>query len=120
MKAFLFYLILFTLVSFIPYVVLRSDSKKSSYFFQESTPEKNVHIDMTPIGNYYVNLQVSDPRFKLKSVTIYAIIGKPIMKLDNINLSMVKLPTEQLKPGKYLIKYTLSNNINQVMQLIRE
>nr|WP_305051587.1 hypothetical protein [Elizabethkingia bruuniana] len=47
-------------------------------------------------------------------------IGKPVMELKNINLNMVKLPTEQLKPGKYLIKYTLSNNIDQVIQLVKE
>jgi hypothetical protein len=41
------------------------------------------------------------------------------MELKNINLNMVKLPTEQLKPGKYLIKYTLSNNIDQVIQLVK-
>lgn len=97
-----------------------SDPEKQQVSSLSDSSTRSVPVNLIPTGNHELNLQIENSHFKLKSVTIYAIIGKPVMELKNINLSMVKLPTEQLKPGKYLIKYTLSNNIDQVIQLVKE
>ncbi|MCT4305480.1 T9SS sorting signal type C domain-containing protein [Elizabethkingia anophelis] len=119
MRAFLFYLFLFAILSFVPHLAY-SDSEKQQVSSLGDSSTRSIPVDLIPTGNHELNLQIEDSHFKLKSVTIYAIIGKPVMELKNINLNMVKLPTEQLKPGKYLIKYTLSNNIDQVIQLVKE
>lgn len=118
MKAFLFYLFLFAVLSFVPHLAYSNSEKQQPSLSDSST--RSIPVDLIPTGNHELNLQIEDSHFKLKSVTIYAIIGKPVMELKNINLNMVKLPTEQLKPGKYLIKYTLSNNIDRVIQLVKE
>ncbi|ATL45053.1 T9SS sorting signal type C domain-containing protein [Elizabethkingia sp. HX WHF] len=119
MRAFLFYLFLFAVLSFVPHLAYSDPEKQQSSSLSDSS-KRSVPVNLIPTGNHELNLQIEDSHFKLKSVTIYAIIGKPVMELKNINLNMVKLPTEQLKPGKYLIKYTLSNNIDQVIQLVKE
>ncbi|MCL1669470.1 T9SS sorting signal type C domain-containing protein [Elizabethkingia ursingii] len=119
MRAFLFYLFLFAVLSFVPHLAYSDPEKQQASSLSDSS-KRSVPVNLIPTGNHALNLQIEDSHFKLKSVTIYAIIGKPVMELKNINLNMVKLPTEQLKPGKYLIKYTLTNNIDQVIQLIKE
>jgi len=119
LRVFLFYLFLFAVLSFVPHLVYSDPEKQQASSLNDSS-KRSVPVNLIPTGNHELNLQIEDSHFKLKSVTIYAVIGKPVMELKNINLSMVKLPTEQLKPGKYLIKYTLSNNIDQVIQLVKE
>ncbi|KUG10357.1 hypothetical protein BAZ12_04580 [Elizabethkingia miricola] len=119
MRAFLFYLFLFAVLSFVPHLAYSDPEKQQASSLSDSS-KRSVPVNLIPTGNHELNLQIEDSHFTLKSVTIYAIIGKPVMELKNINLNMVKLPTEQLKPGKYLIKYTLSNNIDQVIQLVKE
>ncbi|KUY30100.1 MAG: T9SS sorting signal type C domain-containing protein [Flavobacteriaceae bacterium] len=119
MRAFLFYLFLFAVLSFVPHLAYNDPEKQQASSLSDSS-KRSVPVNLIPTGNHELNLQIDDSHFKLKSVTIYAIIGKPVMELKNINLNMVKLPTEQLQPGKYLIKYTLSNNIDQVIQLVKE
>ena len=96
MKAFLFYLFLFAVLSFVPHLAYSNSEKQQPSLSDSST--RSIPVDLIPTGNHELNLQIEDSHFKLKSVTIYAIIGKPVMELKNINLNMVKLPTEQLKP----------------------
>ncbi|CAM3441390.1 T9SS sorting signal type C domain-containing protein [Elizabethkingia occulta] len=119
MRAFLFYLFLFAVLSFVPHLAYSDPEQQQSSSLSDSS-KRSVPVNLIPTGNHELNLQIEDSHSKLKSVTIYAIIGKPVIELKDINLNMVKLPTEQLKPGKYLIKYTLSNNIDQVIQLVKE
>lgn len=95
MKAFLFYLFLFAVLSFVPHLAYSNSEKQQPSLSDSST--RSIPVDLIPTGNHELNLQIEDSHFKLKSVTIYAIIGKPVMELKNINLNMVKLPTEQLK-----------------------
>jgi len=67
-----------------------------------------------------VNLSIKHPQLKLKSVVIYSIIGVQIAEFNNINQSEIDLRLDRLRPGKYLLRYTLSDNSQKVTQLIKQ
>lgn len=85
----------------------------------QGTPEKDLVIFPNP-ARENINLKVTNPNVKLKSVTIYALIGMQVAEFTNLNQNSVDLRIDRLKPGKYFVKYTLSNNTQQVAQLIKE
>ncbi|WP_168186911.1 T9SS type A sorting domain-containing protein [Elizabethkingia sp. JS20170427COW] len=67
-----------------------------------------------------ISIKLNNPNLKLKSVTIYAIIGVQVAEYNNLNQNTIDLRIDKLKPGRYLVKYTLSNNVQQITSLIKE
>lgn len=57
---------------------------------------------------------------KLRTLVIYSIVGKEVAEYRNLNQSSINLNLVQLRPGKYLVKYTLSDRTEKVAQLIKQ
>lgn len=67
----------------------------------------------------FIIVKAKNPMLKVKSVTFYSIIGTQVSEtLVNMNTAEIRL--DKLKPGKYLMKYTLSDNTQKVTQIVKQ
>ncbi len=67
----------------------------------------------------FIIVKAKNPSLKVKSVTFYSIIGTQVLEVSaNANSAEVRL--DKLKPGKYLMKYTLSDNTQKVTQIVKQ
>lgn len=67
----------------------------------------------------FIIVKAKNPALKVKLVTFYSIIGTQIFEIiaDN-NTAEIRL--EKLKPGKYLMRYVLSDNTQKVTQIVKQ
>ena len=67
----------------------------------------------------FLVVESTDPLLKIKSLTFYSILGVQVANyLVNMNAGEISL--EKLRPGKYLMKYILSDNSQKVIQIIKQ
>lgn len=67
----------------------------------------------------FIIVKAKNPSLKVKSVTFYSIIGTQVLEVSaNANSAEVRL--DKLKPGKYLMRYTLSDNTQKVTQIVKQ
>lgn len=68
-----------------------------------------------------VNLSMKNTNdLKFTYVGIYSILGNQVAEFTGLNQSMLDLRIDRMKPGRYLLKYILSDNTQKVKQLIKE
>ena len=63
--------------------------------------------------------KTKDPSLKIKSVVFYSILGSQVANY-NLNTNRSEINIERLKPGKYLIRYILSDNTQKVTQIVKQ
>lgn len=64
-------------------------------------------------------LKAKDASTKIKSVTFYSILGVQVAQyLVNMNTGEINI--DKLRPGKYLMRYVLSDNTQKVTQIIKQ
>ncbi len=68
-------------------------------------------------GSIYI--KTSDNSVKILSVTFYSILGTKVASYK-INANAAELNLEKLRPGKYLMKYALSDKTQRVQQIIKQ
>ncbi len=67
----------------------------------------------------FIIVKAKNPSLKVKSVTFYSIIGTQVLEVSaNANSAEIRL--DKLKPGKYLMRYTLSDNTQKVSQIVKQ
>lgn len=67
----------------------------------------------------FIMIRSKNPSLKVKWVTFYSIIGTQVMEiLVDSNTAEIRL--DKLKPGKYLMRYVLSDNTQKVTQIVKE
>lgn len=64
-------------------------------------------------------LKSKDSSLKIKSVAFYSILGVQVAAY-NVNSGSSEIRLDQLKSGKYLLRYTLSDNTQKVTQIIKQ
>lgn len=64
-------------------------------------------------------IKSKDKDLKIKNVAFYSILGMQMLTY-NINLNAAEINLEKLRPGKYLMKYTLSDGTSKVKQIIKQ
>ncbi|WP_292010532.1 T9SS type A sorting domain-containing protein, partial [Chryseobacterium sp.] len=67
----------------------------------------------------FLIVKAKDPFLKIKNVTFYSILGTQVASYS-VNMNSGEINLEKLKPGKYLIRYTLSNNTQKVTQIVKQ
>jgi len=82
------------------------------------TAERDILVYPNPVRDN-VTLKVSEGN-RLKNIAIYSIVGKLVAEYKGLNQNSVNLRLNRLKPGKYLVKYTLSDNSQKATQLIKQ
>lgn len=64
-------------------------------------------------------IKSKDASLKIKNVVFYSILGIQVAEYM-INSSSKDINIDKLRSGKYLMKYTLNNNTQQVVQIIKQ
>lgn len=67
----------------------------------------------------YIVVKSKDASLKIKSVAFYSILGMQVAEV-NVNMNSGEIRLDRLKPGKYLMRYTLSDNTQKVTQIIKQ
>lgn len=90
---------------------------------RELTPSQKIDDGIVvaypnPAKDYLV-VKAKDTNLKVKTVSFYSILGMQVLSL-NVNLNAAEISLDRLKPGKYLMKYTLSDNTSKIKQIIKQ
>lgn len=64
-------------------------------------------------------LRSKDNTVKIKTVTFFSILGAQVAEY-NINSNNTELRLDRLRPGKYLMRYTLDDNTQKITQIIKQ
>lgn len=64
-------------------------------------------------------IKTKDSDVKIKSVSFYSILGTQVASY-NINSDKSEINLEKLRPGKYLMRYMLSDNTSKIKQIIKQ
>lgn len=67
----------------------------------------------------FVIVKSKDASLKIKSVAFYSILGVQVSEV-NVNMNSGEIRLDKLRPGKYLMKYTLSDGTQKVTQIIKQ
>ncbi|KFF03931.1 T9SS type A sorting domain-containing protein [Chryseobacterium luteum] len=67
----------------------------------------------------FLVIKAKDSALKIKSVTFYSILGTQVANYS-VNMNSGEINIEKLKPGKYLIRYILSDNTQKVTQIVKQ
>ena len=67
----------------------------------------------------FLIVKAKDTSLKIKSVTFYSILGTQVANYS-VNMNTGEINIERLKPGKYLIRYILSDNTQKVTQIVKQ
>lgn len=67
----------------------------------------------------FLVVKAKDPALKVKSITFYSILGTQVANYI-VNMNTGEVNIEKLKPGKYLIRYVLSDNTQKVTQIVKQ
>lgn len=67
----------------------------------------------------FMVVKSKDSSLKIKSVTFYSILGVQVAEYF-VNMNSGEIRLDKLKPGKYLMKYILSDNTQKVTQIIKQ
>ncbi|WP_312079014.1 T9SS type A sorting domain-containing protein [Chryseobacterium sp.] len=64
-------------------------------------------------------VKAKENSLKIKNVTFYSIMGTQVASY-NINANRAEINIDKLKPGKYMIRYILSDNTQKVTQIVKQ
>ena len=64
-------------------------------------------------------LRSKDIAIKIKTVTFFSILGAQVAEYT-INSNNTELRLDKLRPGKYLMRYTLDDNTQKITQIIKQ
>lgn len=67
----------------------------------------------------FILLKSKNPAVKIKSVAFYSILGVQVADYP-INSSTSELRLDKLQSGKYLLRYTLTDNTQKVVQMVKQ
>lgn len=67
----------------------------------------------------FLIVKAKDSSLKIKNVTFYSILGTQVANYS-VNTNKAEINIERLKPGKYLIRYILSDNTQKVTQIVKQ
>lgn len=67
----------------------------------------------------FIMVKSKDSSLKIKSVTFYSILGMQVAEYQ-INKNSEEIRLDKLRPGKYLMRYVLSDNTQKVTQIVKQ
>lgn len=67
----------------------------------------------------FIVVKSKDTTLKIKSVTFYSILGNQVAHY-NVNMNSGEINLDRLKPGKYLMRYVMSDETQKVTQIIKQ
>lgn len=118
MKKLLFSLIFIgTLAVFSEQVSAQSVDRVSMMTNQKS--DDGVMVAYPNPARDFIMVKSKDSSLKIKSVTFYSILGMQVAEYQ-INKNSEEIRLDKLRPGKYLMRYVLSDNTQKVTQIVKQ
>jgi hypothetical protein len=96
---------------------LKAQIKEPSSFSQKS--DDGVLVAYPNPAKDYLIIKAKDSNLRIKSVIFYSILGTQVATYS-VNMNSGEINIERLKPGKYLIRYILSDNTMKVTQIVKQ
>lgn len=94
-------------------------SYSSNYYSSSQKSDDGVLVAYPNPAKDFIVLKSKDSSLKIKSVTFYSILGNQVAQY-NLNLYSGEINLDRLKPGKYLMKYVMSDDTQKVTQIIKQ
>ena len=116
-KLLLFVIFVGSLTAFSEKVSAQSVDNVSMIANQKS--EDAVMIAYPNPARDFILVKSKDPSLKIKSVTFYSILGMQVAEYQ-INKNSEEIRLDKLRPGKYLMRYVLSDNNQKVTQIVKQ
>ena len=67
----------------------------------------------------FIIIKAKNPSLKVKQVTFYSILGTQISE-NTVDGNSAEIRLDKLSPGKYLMRYVLSDNTQKVTQIVKQ
>lgn len=67
----------------------------------------------------FIVVKSKDASLRIKSVTFYSILGMQVAEYQ-INKNSEEIRLDKLRPGKYMMRYVLSDNTQKVTQIVKQ
>ncbi len=96
---------------------IKAQIKEPNSFSQKS--DDGVLVAYPNPAKDFLIIKAKEPNLKVKSVTFYSILGTQVANYS-VNMNSGEINIEKLKPGKYLIRYILSDNTMKVTQIVKQ
>ncbi|MFC5871330.1 Por secretion system C-terminal sorting domain-containing protein [Chryseobacterium arachidis] len=96
---------------------LKAQIKEPASFSQKS--DDGVLVAYPNPAKDFLIVKAKDANLKIKSVIFYSILGTQVANYT-VNMNSGEINIEKLKPGKYLIRYILSDNTMKVTQIVKQ
>ncbi|MFC6268028.1 T9SS type A sorting domain-containing protein [Frigoriflavimonas asaccharolytica] len=96
----------------------KSQSVQESSSISQNTDDGILIAYPNPVKTS-IFIKTKDNSTKIKTVAFYSILGTQVASY-NLNTSSAELNLEKLRPGKYLMRYILSDNTSKIKQIIKQ
>lgn len=70
-------------------------------------------------ANDFIIVKSKDASLRIKSVAFYSILGTEVAEYT-LNKNSAEIRLDRLRPGKYLMRYTMSDNTQKVTQIVKQ
>ena len=67
----------------------------------------------------FIIVKAKNSSLRVTAVTFFSIIGTQVLEIS-VNANTAEIRLDKLKPGKYLMKYTLSDDTQKVTQIVKQ
>ncbi len=116
-KLLLFVILIGSLTAFSGKVSAQSVDRGSMFTNQKS--DDGVMVAYPNPARDFIIVKSKDASLRIKSVTFYSILGMQVAEYQ-INKNSEEIRLDKLKPGKYLMRYVLSDNTQKVTQIVKQ
>ncbi len=96
---------------------MKAQIKEPNSFSQKS--DDGVLVAYPNPAKDFLIIKAKDANLKVKNVIFYSILGTQVANYT-VNMNSAEINIEKLKPGKYLIRYILSDNTIKVTQIVKQ
>lgn len=83
-----------------------------------SNQESQIAVYPNPAKDF-LYIKSANPNVKIKSIAFYSILGSMISEMD-INANYSEIRVDRMKSGRYLMRYTLSDNSQKTISIIKQ
>lgn len=116
MKRVLFFIFFIGFLSL--YSVANAQTMREPSIPSQKTDDGVLVVYPNPARDFII-VKSKDASLKVKAIALYSILGMQVAEV-NVNMNTGEIRLDRLRPGKYLMKYTLSDDTQKVTQIIKQ
>ncbi len=118
MKKLLFSVTFLGTLAFSLHQISAQSTARDSFSIAKKTDDGVLVAYPNPARDFII-VKSKNVSLKIKSVTFYSILGIEVAQFA-VNMNSGEIRLDKLRAGKYLMKYTLSDNTQKVTQIVKQ